>query len=86
MLHLFMAEGFEEIEALTTLDILRRCGLQVATVSITGTRLIRGAHGIPIMVDTVFRRGSWKVPKESFFQGECWVQKIFLSTMAYANF
>lgn len=57
MLHLFMAEGFEEIEALTTLDILRRCGLQVATVSITGTRLIRGAHGIPIMVDTVFRRG-----------------------------
>lgn len=57
MLHLFIADGFEEIEALTTLDILRRCGLEVATVSITGTRLIRGAHGIPVMVDTVFRKG-----------------------------
>lgn len=55
MLHLFLAEGFEEIEALTTLDILRRCGLDVQTVSITGKRLIRGAHGIPVMVDCLFR-------------------------------
>lgn len=57
MLHIFIAEGFEEIEAFTTIDILRRCGLEVTLVSITGTRLIRGAHGIPVMVDTVFRRG-----------------------------
>lgn len=57
MLHIFIADGFEEIEALTTIDILRRCGLEVTTVSVTGTRLIRGAHGVPIMVDTVFRKG-----------------------------
>lgn len=58
MLHLFLANGFEEIEALATLDILRRLGLEVETVSITGTRLIRGAHGIPVMVDTLYRKGT----------------------------
>ncbi|RRD75675.1 DJ-1/PfpI family protein [Alloprevotella sp. OH1205_COT-284] len=57
MLHIFIADGFEEIEALTTIDILRRCGIEVTTVSVTGTRLIRGAHGVPLMVDTVFRKG-----------------------------
>ncbi len=55
MLHLFLADGFEEIEAVTTLDILRRCGLEVQTISVTGKRIIHGAHGIPIMVDTLFR-------------------------------
>ena len=49
MLHIFIADGFEEIEALTTIDILRRCGIEVATVSVTGTRLIKGSHGIPVM-------------------------------------
>ena len=58
MLHLFLAEGFEEIEALTTLDILRRCGIEVTTVSITGKRLIHGAHDIPIMADSLFRRSA----------------------------
>ena len=53
MIHLFLATGFEEIEALATLDVLRRCNLEVSTVSITGTRLIHGAHGIPIMADTL---------------------------------
>ena len=56
MIHLFLATGFEEIEALTTLDILRRAGLEVNTVSITGTRLIIGAHGIPVMADSLFRK------------------------------
>ena len=56
MIYLFLATGFEEIEALATLDILRRFGLNVKTVSVTGTRLIHGAHGIPIMADTLFRR------------------------------
>lgn len=56
MLHIFLAEGFEEIEALSTIDILRRCGLEVCITSITGTRLIRGAHDMAIMADTVFRK------------------------------
>lgn len=56
MLHLFLATGFEEIEAITTLDILRRIGLEVQTITITGTRLIHGAHNIPIMTDCLFRK------------------------------
>ncbi len=55
MLHIFLADGFEEIEALATMDILRRCGLEVQTVSITGKRLITGAHGISTMVDSLYR-------------------------------
>ena len=58
MLHIFIAEGFEEIEAFATIDILRRCNLEVAVVSITGTRMIKGAHGITILADTVFRKGT----------------------------
>lgn len=56
MIHLLLADGFEEIEALATLDILRRCGLLVTTISINGTRLVEGAHGIPVMADNVFRQ------------------------------
>ena len=57
MLHIFLAVGFEEIEALTTIDILRRCDLDIQIVSITGSRLIHGSHGISIMAETVFRKG-----------------------------
>lgn len=56
MLHIFLADGFEEIEALTTIDILRRCGVEVQIVSVTGTRLIHGSHDMSIMAETVFRK------------------------------
>ena len=59
MLHIFLADGFEEIEALTTIDILRRCDLDIQIVSITGSRLIHGSHGISIMAETVFRKEQW---------------------------
>lgn len=36
MLHIVLADGFEEIEALATIDILRRCGLEVQIISVTG--------------------------------------------------
>ena len=49
--HLFLADGFEEIEALATVDILRRGGIDVKTVSITSDRTVRGAHGIPVIAD-----------------------------------
>ena len=61
MIHMFLATGFEEIEALTTLDVLRRFGLEVCTVSVTGTRLIHGAHGIPVMVDALLRKADLEV-------------------------
>lgn len=58
MIHILLATGFEEIEAITIIDILRRLGLEVQTCSVTGTRMIHGAHGIPVMVDSLFRRST----------------------------
>ena len=48
----FLADGFEEIEALTPTDVLRRAGVDVKTVSINKTREVRGAHGITVTADT----------------------------------
>lgn len=49
--YLFLAEGFEEIEALATLDILRRAGIAVESVSITVEHNVTGAHGIMVIAD-----------------------------------
>lgn len=51
---LFLADGFEEIEALATVDVLRRAGVQVTTVSINPTEMVTGAHGIPVVADVLF--------------------------------
>lgn len=51
---IFLAEGFEEIEALFPLDIVRRGGLSVKTVSVTGERVVTGAHGVPVVADILF--------------------------------
>ena len=50
----FLADGFEEIEALTPVDILRRAGLSVKTVSVMGEQVVAGAHGVPVMADVMF--------------------------------
>lgn len=52
--YLFLADGFEEIEALTTVDILRRGGMEVVTVSITDELLVTGANGITVMADALY--------------------------------
>ncbi len=51
---IFLATGFEEVEALFPLDILRRGGVEVKTVSITGNKLVAGAHGVPVEADMLF--------------------------------
>lgn len=51
MIYCFLADGFEEIEALGTVDILRRAGLEVVTVSVTGNKTVMGAHNIPVVAD-----------------------------------
>ncbi len=51
MIYMFLADGFEEVEALCPLDILRRANLEVTTVGIGGKDVIRGAHGIIVHAD-----------------------------------
>ncbi len=50
----FLANGFEETEAVATIDILRRGDLKVNTVSISNTTLVTGAHNIPVVADMIF--------------------------------
>lgn len=47
----FLATGFEEVEALAPVDVLRRGGVDIQTVSITGQREVEGAHGVTILAD-----------------------------------
>ena len=50
MIAVLLADGFEEIEALVPVDILRRAGLDVKTVAI-GSKIAVGSHGIPVVCD-----------------------------------
>ncbi|MCM1066472.1 MAG: DJ-1/PfpI family protein [Muribaculaceae bacterium] len=63
--YIFLAEGFEEIEALTVVDVMRRAGMDIKTVSITSDRTVAGAHGIPVVADLTF--------KEADFDGSEWL-------------
>lgn len=50
--YIFLADGFEEIEALVPLDILRRADFEVETVSITNDMEVVGSHGLRVICDT----------------------------------
>lgn len=51
---LFLTTGFEEIEALGTVDVLRRAGLEVKTVSLTDSKQVISSHHIPVVADLMF--------------------------------
>ncbi len=52
--YLFLAQGFEEIEALTVVDVLRRAGMDIKTVSVSSSEHVSGAHGIEVTADLLF--------------------------------
>lgn len=58
--YVFLAEGFEDIEAITVIDVLRRAGMPVKTVSITSSLMVKSAHGVNMGADVLFDSSLFK--------------------------
>ena len=54
--YVFLADGFEDVEALIPVDVLRRGGVEVVTVSITDFPLVQSAHGVNIEADVMIEQ------------------------------
>lgn len=65
----FFAEGYEEIEALTVVDLLRRAGIEVAMVSITGNKVVTSSHQIPVTMDSLFEEMDFSRTEMLVFPG-----------------
>lgn len=52
-IYLFLADGFETVEALALVDVIRRAGLTLTTVSIMGRREVRSAQGVTVLADAL---------------------------------
>lgn len=52
--YVFLAEGFEEMEAVTPVDLLHRANVEAKLVSITGNKAVTGAHGVTYQADLLF--------------------------------
>ncbi len=50
----FLADGFEEIEAIVPIDIFRRAGIDVTTVSVSDSLEVNGAHQVKVFADVLF--------------------------------
>ena len=57
--YVFLAEGFEDVEALIPIDVLRRGGVDVTTVSISEFPLVTSAHGVNIEADILFEQSDF---------------------------
>lgn len=59
-IYVFFADGFEDIEALTPVDVLRRSGLNVKTISTNGKRTVESTHGVSICCDALFEEQTFE--------------------------
>ena len=57
--YVFLADGFEDVEALIPIDVWRRGGIDVTTVSISDFPLVQSAHGVNIEADIMFEQGDF---------------------------
>ena len=58
--YVILSPGFEEVEAVTVIDIMRRAGIGVTTVSLNGNTAVMGSHGIVVMADESFEEAKEK--------------------------
>lgn len=65
----YLAEGLEEVECLAVVDVLRRSGVDVTMVSITGAKEITGSHGIKFMADALFEEANSDAADVLFLPG-----------------
>lgn len=54
--NIFFAEGYEEVEALTVVDLLRRAGIETDMISVTGDLNVTSSHGVTIRMDRLFEQ------------------------------
>jgi len=60
MVYVHLADGFEEIEALTVVDVLRRADIDTKTVSMEEGKMVRGAHDITVAADLMFAEADYE--------------------------
>ncbi len=68
-IYLFLAEGFEEIEAIAPIDIFRRAGIHTTTVSISDEKAVTGAHRITVLADSIFEETNFTEDSLLFLPG-----------------
>ncbi|MDR2457009.1 MAG: DJ-1/PfpI family protein [Clostridiales Family XIII bacterium] len=67
MNYIFLTDGFEEIEGLTVIDLLRRADIKISSVSITGDKKVRGRSNIKVISDELFSDlNKSQIKKEDF--------------------
>jgi 4-methyl-5(b-hydroxyethyl)-thiazole monophosphate biosynthesis len=74
MVYIYLADGFEEIEALTVVDVLRRAGADARTVSLMKDLTVTGSHNVPVVADMLFEDASYEQCEMLVLPGGPWVQ------------
>ena len=75
--YIFLADGFEDIEGLTVVDLLRRAEIEIHTVSIKNTKEVQTAHGISLLTDKVFGEVDFQMQICWCFREVCRGQSIW---------